>query len=127
MNITSIGTSYTPLKSSQNFGAQIFKTNEGSGIDTILYEAQRYDRPKEKPVDYKYLNEQINKILPKESDEVIFKNLIHRYHTVYTVEGEVKHNGKVSPFSTTFNYYKLGSNGVVRDIVATIEDTLENS
>ena len=127
MNITSIGTNYTPLRSFQSFRAQVFKTNEGSGIDTILYEAQGYDRPKEKPADYKYLYEQINKILPKKSDEVIFKNIECLYPTIYTIEGEVKHNGKVSQFSTSFSCCKLGSNGVVRDIVATIEDTLKNS
>ena len=109
MNITSIGTNYNTVRTTQNFGAQIFKTNEGFDIDTILFEAHRYDRSKEKPADYKYLYEQINKILPKKSDKVIFKNIECLYPTVYTIEGEVKHNTKVSQFSTSFSCCKLGS------------------
>lgn len=113
MQINSINTS---------FSAKIPTTKAAKELSSILDLAKNYDYSQ--CTDYEGLCKNINKLLPKDTDEVIFNGCDSQYGSSYYISGEIKHNKDNRPFSSHI-YYRDGSNVAVKDILSSIKNALK--
>ena len=105
-----------------NFGARIPETEATKTISSVLNFAQNYDYgPKHS--DYKGLCNNINKLLPKNSDEVIFNVCDNQYGSSYYTEGEIIRDDEKKSFDSCV-YYRSGSNTIAKDILSSIQKAL---
>jgi hypothetical protein len=116
MKINSINTS---------FKAQIPNNAATKKISSVLNQAKDYDYNGQH-INYENLCNIINKLLPKNSDKVIFNTCDSQYGSSYYIEGQINQKDKKqNPFSSTV-YYRSGSNQVAKDILTSIINALNN-
>ena len=117
MNINSIN---------QSFGAKILDAEGAKRVSKMLDKAAVYDYSLTNFCNYEKLCEQINEILPNDSDTVTFesvKNMDNPTDICYKVEGNVTHNGKNKAFEL-FTYITNGSFIVGRHIINSIKEAI---
>ncbi len=110
------------INSITSFRAKIPTTTAAERIGALLDFAKNYDYNNNHS-NYESLCKDINKLLPKNSDEVIFNNCDAQYGSSYYIEGEINHNNNKNLFSSCV-YYRSGSNTVARDIISSIKKAL---
>ncbi len=74
---------------------------------------------------YEDLRKQINEILPKKSDKVIFEVCDNNYGSgrTYSVGGKIIHNNKKNSFYTSISP-EIGSNIITNNIISSIKRSL---
>ena len=115
MQINSVG---------MGFGATIVNTHALNELKTVIKNSAKHDEFILPHKSYDDLCSQINEILPKKSDKVIFEICDNGGDEKrYSVGGKIVHNKKQKPFYTIVSP-KIGSNIITENIVSSIKNSL---